>query len=130
MDKRLAKLVRRRADNRCEYCLIPLPPFHVEHIIARKHGGPTAEGNLALSCMWCNLHKGPNLSGIDPETGVVVALYHPRRDRWAEHFGWDGTRLFGVTPTGRATIEVLNINDPLRIQARERFVIEGRMRLG
>lgn len=35
--------VRRRAAGRCEYCLFPESaselPFHIDHIIAEKHGG-------------------------------------------------------------------------------------------
>lgn len=125
MDKALVDLVHRRADNRCEYCHFPQPPFHIEHIIARKHGGPTVEGNLALACVRCNFHKGPNLSGIDPDTGDVVRLFHPRTDRWTDHFRWDGARIQGLTPTGRATTAVLEINQRTRVQARERLIAEG-----
>ncbi|MGI8961138.1 MAG: HNH endonuclease [Bryobacteraceae bacterium] len=82
--------VRRRAGHRCEYCLIPQAafrrPFHIEHIIAKQHGGPTQLDNLALACWQCNLKKGPNLTGLDPETGDIVRLFHPRTDNWADHF--------------------------------------------
>ncbi|HSS19497.1 MAG TPA: hypothetical protein VLL54_05435 [Pyrinomonadaceae bacterium] len=56
--------------------------------------------NLALACIDCNLHKGPNLTGIDPNTGVITPLFHPRRDAWVEHFGWDGIYLVGSTGCG------------------------------
>jgi hypothetical protein len=38
-------------------------------------------------------------------------LYHPRRDRWDSHFAWreDSTLLVGLTPAGRATVEVLHL---------------------
>src|SRR5262245_27002940 len=77
------RLVRERAGNRCKYCGMPqaqqsFPFFHVDHIIAQQHGGTDKPSNLALSCYHCNLHKGSNLTGIDPETGVVVVLFHPR----------------------------------------------------
>jgi HNH endonuclease len=127
MDKALQELVRQRAQNRCEYCQFPLPQFHFEHIIARKHGGSTTQDNLALACVRCNFHKGANLSGIDPQTGTVVSLFHPRRDVWIEHFFWQGPRLVGITPSGRATIVVLEINHPLRVIARERLISEGRL---
>src|SRR6185437_12317497 len=82
--------VRRRASNRCEYCGLPQAafrrPFHIEHIIAKQHGGQTQQGNLALDCWYCNLKKGPNLTGIDPDSGMVVELFHPRNDRWSDHF--------------------------------------------
>ena len=125
MDKRLEELVHRRAGERCEYCYFPLPPLHIEHVLARKHGGPTVEANLALACVRCNLHKGPNLAGIDPADGRIVRLFHPRQDTWRDHFRWDGARLVGLTPTGRATVVVLEINDPIRLELRERLMTEG-----
>jgi len=76
----LEEAVRQRARNRCEYCRIPQVAFrrgfHIEHIVARQHGGSTSLDNLALACWTCNLKKGPNLSGIDPATGIVTALFH------------------------------------------------------
>jgi 5-methylcytosine-specific restriction endonuclease McrA len=90
VDARLKAEVRQRSRARCEYCQSPEAfaelRFQVDHIIPQQHGGPTASANLAWSCLRCNKHKGPNLSGIDPATGQVVRLFHPRRDRWAEHF--------------------------------------------
>jgi 5-methylcytosine-specific restriction endonuclease McrA len=83
-------LVRQRSLTACEYCLIPEAssffPHEVDHIIARQHGGETLEWNLAFACIVCNKHKGTNLTSIDPQTGAVVPLYHPRRDRWNDHF--------------------------------------------
>jgi len=71
MDERLRQTVREPADHRCEYCCLPqdAEPFfayHVEHIVARQHGGGDDSGNLALACYHCNAHKGPNLSGLQP----------------------------------------------------------------
>ena len=87
----LRDLVRSRAANRCEYCRLHQEDdsffqFHVEHVVARQHGGTTEESNLALSCHHCNLHKGPNLTGIDPETGAIVPLFNPRTRQWHDHF--------------------------------------------
>src|SRR5438046_2311361 len=69
----LRRLVRERAGERCEYCLMPeqltLAAHWVDHIAAEKHGGRTEEANLALSCVLCNQHKGSDLTSIDPETG-------------------------------------------------------------
>jgi hypothetical protein len=127
MDKALQELVRRRASERCEYCQFPQPPFHIEHIVARKHGGKTTEDNLALACVRCNFHKGPNLAGIDPEGGALIRLFHPRRDIWSGHFRWQGSRLIGLTSSGWATIAVLEINGVLRVQVRDRLIIEGLM---
>jgi hypothetical protein len=121
----LQVFVRSRAADRCEYCHIhqndePFFRFHVEHIVARQHGGLSGESNLALACPHCNLHKGPNLTGIDPATGQIVPLFHPRNERWDDHFELVGTKVFGRTPTGRATAEVLAMNAALRLDVRLR----------
>jgi hypothetical protein len=65
------------------------------------------------------MHKGTNLAGMDPRTGKLTRLFHPRQDSWEEHFAWQGPLLIGKTPLGRATLLVLNINDPVRLQHRE-----------
>jgi len=110
----LAQAVRRRAQFRCEYCLFPQNlarlPFHIDHIVAKKHGGLTRMENLAFACAYCNGFKGTNLSGLDPATGQMTRLFNPRTDPWREHFVWDGPELLGLTPIGRTTIEVLRIN--------------------
>lgn len=107
--------MRKRAGNRCEYCQVrqedsPLAALHVEHIVPKTHGGTDDLENLALACIDCNLHKGPNLTGIDPETSQVSVLFHPRRDRWRDHFEWRGSYLQGKTTVGRTTIRVLSMN--------------------
>ena len=122
--------VRRRARSRCEYCLLPAvaasaAPFHIEHIIARQHGGPTSFSNLAFACHSCNLHKGTNLAAIDPVTFQLVRLFHPRRMKWARHFRWDGPILQGRTPIGRATVTLLAINREDRIELRQTLIEEG-----
>jgi 5-methylcytosine-specific restriction endonuclease McrA len=115
--------VRDRAAHRCEYCdlpqrLVPLAPFHVEHVIPRQHGGTDDPENLALACYHCNLHKGPNLTGIDSETNEITPLFHPRRDEWNDHFSFQGTLLVGLTPVGRVTVLVLAMNSPGRLELR------------
>ncbi len=102
-----------------------LPPFQIDHIIARKQGGATVADNLALACFRCNPHKGPNLSGIDPETEETVRLFHPRKDRWEEHFQWRGPELVGLTAIGRATVQVLAINHPDYMAVRQTLIEEG-----
>ncbi len=115
--------MRARADVRCEYCLVPerltLAPHWVDHIIAEKHGGQTEEDNLALSCALCNQHKGTDLASIDPDTGQVAPLFHPRHERWADHFVLVGSRVEGLTATGRVTVRLLQLNHPDRIDERE-----------
>src|SRR5438309_11493389 len=108
-------LVRERAQNACEYCRLhqddsPLAALHVEHIVPKIHGGPDDLDNLALACIDCNLHKGTNLTGIDPQTGAVTELFHPRRHRWEDHFGWRRIYLIGKTAIGRTTVRVLHMN--------------------
>jgi 5-methylcytosine-specific restriction endonuclease McrA len=115
--------VRSRANNTCEYCHLhqddsPLSLLHVEHIIPKMHGGSDDLDNLALACIDCNLHKGPNLTGIDPETKKITALFHPRREVWDDHFEWRGIELVGKTATGRTTIRVLNMNSEDQLSLR------------
>lgn len=105
-----------RAQGCCEYCLIPerlsLASHQVNHVIAEKHGGKTIDGNLALSCMLCNQAKGSDIASIDPETDDTIRLYHPRRDRWAEHFHLVPTTgmIQPLTAIGRVTAHLLQIN--------------------
>ena len=86
----LRRLVYERANHACEYCLMPeiavLVSHEIDHVIAEKHGGQTDENNLALACTICNKYKGSDLASIDPSNGEIVRLYHPRCDRWREHF--------------------------------------------
>src|SRR5580658_9782150 len=116
-------LVRTRARNCCEYCLLPQDScsltHHIEHVVPRQHGGTDDPGNLALACHRCNLRKGPNLTGIDPLTRALVPLFDPRRDGWTSHFRARGAIIEGVTAVGRATVDVLAMNDPRRIELRE-----------
>jgi len=93
--------------------------FHVEHITPTSRGGLTILENLAWSCPGCNLRKSDHLEAIDPESGLSVPLFHPRLHSWAEHFRWHGYTLRGTSPTGRATIEALELNHPRRIRIRQ-----------
>lgn len=129
MKRFIRALARRRAHERCEYCRVPQSAieavFHVEHVIAQQHGADDDPSNLALSCDRCNLIKGPNLSGIDPDTGDIVRLFHPRQDEWFDHFRLVGELIFGKTPTGRATVALLRLNDPARIKLRSVLIRAG-----
>lgn len=122
-------MVIRRAAARCEYCHLPEAPseleFHCDHIIAEKHGGTTVEDNLAWACFSCNLRKGPNISGLDPSSGKLTRLFHPRTDHWDEHFAWERAWLRGKTAVGRTTIAVLDINHPDALAVREALSDEG-----
>lgn len=84
-----------------------------------------ATSNLALACCFCNRHKGPNLSGLDPDSNEVVWLYHPREMVWAEHFEWQGAKLRGRTAIGRATVQTLRLNRPDAVAVRHLLMREG-----
>jgi len=118
----LRRLVYARANGCCEYCYMPetavFATHEIDHIIAQKHGGPTVADNLALSCALCNKYKGSDLTSLDPETGRVVPLYHPRQSHWPEHFQGQDGRIVPRTPTGRVTIRLLQLNHPDRVGER------------
>lgn len=115
--------VRERAGNCCEYCRLTqsgrLAQFHVDHVVALKHGGGGTEDNLCLACPKCNGYKGSNVAGLDPQTGIASRLYDPRQQRWDEHFriSADAT-VTGRTPEGRTTVAVLRLNDEERVHHR------------
>jgi hypothetical protein len=129
MERALEDLVWQRAGRCCEYCHMSQDhddtPFEIDHIIARKHGGPTVAGNLALSCFFCNSFKGSDLSGLTPGTRKLTPLFNPRRHKWSRHFRWDGPQLVGRTAIGRVTVAVLRINDPFRVELRAGLIEEG-----
>ena len=129
IDSALEALVRKRAEHRCEYCHFPEHlaevPFQIDHILARQHGGTTEAENLALACAFCNRHKGPNLSGVDPITRRIALLFNPRTQRWNRHFRWDGAILVGKTAAGRSTVHTLRINRHDVRLIRELLIVEG-----
>lgn len=118
-------LVARRAGHRCEYCRAPEAvfnfPFEVEHIVPLSRGGSDDEVNLCLACRACNVRKSDRLVARDELSGEEVPLFHPRQQRWDEHFHVDveSGELEGQTPTGRATIASLDLNHPLQVLARQ-----------
>jgi HNH endonuclease len=129
MDAALSRLVWQRAKGRCEYCQMPQAadddPFELDHIIPRKHSGPSVASNLCLSCLYCNSFKGSDISSRDPKTRKLTPLFNPRRNKWAKHFRWQGAVLVGRTPVGRVTVALLRINDPFRVELREGLIAEG-----
>jgi hypothetical protein len=119
----LRRLVRARAAERCEYCLIPehltLAAHWVDHIVAEKHGGKTEEGNLALCCALCNQRKGSDLASLDPATGQLTPLFQPRQDCWTDHFRFAGASLEPLTAVGRVTVRLLQLNQAERLEERK-----------
>lgn len=117
------RLVEARAGGRCEYCrmhqALQGATFHVEHIIPTSHGGLSELDNLAWAGPGCNLRKADRILVADPDSLVHVPLFHPRRDRWSEHFRWQGYQVVGLTPVGRATVWALDWNHARRLLIRQ-----------
>ena len=126
----LRQAVIERAESRCEYCLIRttevLLPHQPDHIIAEQHGDETTFDNLALACIHCNRHKGPNIASLDGETGLLTPLFNPRQAIWIEHFTLDEAYIRPLTAIGRVTVRLLKLNDSERIRARQALIAAGR----
>ena len=105
----------------------PFIAFHIEHIIARQHldKEQSHPSGLGYACDRCNAYKGPNLSSIDPQTGAKVDVFNPRTQKWSDHFVVRNGTIAGLTPAGRATIRLLNMNDSRRVELRQRWLDEG-----
>lgn len=124
------ELVVRRAQRACEYCRLPqsvsMLPHQVDHIIGKQHRGSDDVDNLCFCCIRCNLKKGPNIASIDPEAGLVTALYHPRRQPWRTHFLLESNgAISGLSPAGRSTVQLLDMNDEDRIRMRTLLLRRG-----
>jgi hypothetical protein len=118
------QFVRDRAGDCCEYCRLALisktVPFNIDHIIPLKHDGSDVVENLCLACYNCNAFKSHDLTGFDPATGEITRLYHPRTQLWDEHFALqDDMQIVGLTPEGRTTVRVLQINLKERVEIRQ-----------
>jgi hypothetical protein len=122
----LRLLVATRAGRRCEYCLLreedAFLSHQIDHIISRKHGGSEKESNLALACARCNALKGSDIASIDPRTKEITTLFHPRLQRWEDHFRFDGPILEPLTGEGRATARLLRLNAIERVAERRRLI--------
>jgi hypothetical protein len=129
--QQIRREVTERAAGLCEYCRCPdlygTQAFSVEHIHPRSLEGTNDPDNLALSCQGCNNHKFTRIQAPDPDTGEVVILFHPRQQKWAEHFAWadGGIRVVGTTPTGRATVELLQLNRERVVNLRRVLIVVG-----
>jgi hypothetical protein len=123
----LRRQVIKRAQNRCEYCLIPSDvaffPHEVDHVIAEKHGGATNLDNLAYACWRCNRHKGSDLTSFDPQTNQLSPLFNPRTQVWIEHFTYESKSIIGLTPEGRTTVHLLRLNSKERLLERQSYEI-------
>lgn len=120
----LRQLVEKRSGYKCEYCQIPAHisfyPHEVDHVIALKHRGETISENLAYACWRCNRYKGSDLGSFDPQTNEFSLLFNPRTQSWNEHFTFEDARITGLTPEGRTTVELLQLNNSERMAERKR----------
>lgn len=117
------RVVRERAENRCEYCRLsqheaPVVQFHIEHIRPRQHGGDDSLQNLLLGLSTMQLPKGPNVAAFDPGTNQLVPLFNPRTQTWTEHFTSRAGLVIGLTAIGRATVLLLQMNTDDRVDLR------------
>ncbi len=116
---------------KCAYCHSPTAitgaRLVIDHIVPEAAGGETITDNLCVACHSCNEFKGYRVKFQDPITKESMSLFHPHQQRWQGHFAWseDGSRVIGLTPTGRATVVALNMNHPDIIEARHRWVAVG-----
>jgi hypothetical protein len=131
ISEKVRQFVQERADNRCEYCLshqnFVMSWLQIDHIYPIVLGGANDEDNLCLACELCNQYKWTKTNGIDPVTGQTVMLFHPRKQKWSEHFTWSesGTEIVGLTVSGRATVEALRFNNELAVTVRGNWVKAG-----
>lgn len=130
----ISDALRRRviaaANNRCGSCLVPqdLIPIRltIEHILPRCAGGSSEEYNLWLSCSTCNNYKGSQMTASAPQSGRQITLFNPRRQRWSRHFRWSEDGLIGKTATGQATVDALQLNNGLALNARRFWMHVGK----
>jgi len=126
----LRREIIERAGNCCEYCKLSQDDnfftFHIDHIISTKHNGKTETDNLCLSCPNCNLAKGSDIAGADPESGKATFLYNPRKQRWLDHFELGNDKIVGNTPEGQLTVQLLQFNNKERVVERTSLIKLGR----
>ena len=126
----LRREVADRAEQRCEYCRVHqedrLFAHEIDHIIAEKHGGQSVSDNLSLACAECNRYKGSDLCSLDSETQMIVSLFHPRSQRWTEHFRAADGFIEPLTPTGRVTARLLQLNRLDAVDRRRSLVKQRR----
>jgi hypothetical protein len=102
--------------------------FHIDHITPIAAGGRTVAENLALARVSCSLRKGrARLQLIQTQAmkfcyTIRDATSGPRISHGKECV------MIGLTPTGRATVNALDLNRPLILAIREEEAALGRHR--
>jgi hypothetical protein len=129
--EKLRSQIEQSDRRRCCYCLTSEAnsgiPMTFDHIQPQSKGGATTFENVCLACRSCNEYKSDTTEAVDPLTGELVPLFHPRNQQWSEHFAWslDGTKVEGLTAIGRATVAALRMNNAVIVFARSRWAISG-----
>ena len=127
--QRVRERIAEQAQRRCGYCQtqesVVGMPLEIDHIIPVVAGGSSEEGNLWLACPRCNVYKGDQTSAWDEETGESAPIFDPRRQRWDDHFAWQqgGLIIAGLTPTGRVTVEALQMNNAFVVRSRRVWIL-------
>ena len=126
MSQKITQIVRKevanRANQKCEYCLMPeefsFLPFHIDHIVSQKHGGGNEIENLAYACPHCNQNKGSDLTTFLENYQDLERLFNPRLDQWKDHFEAIEGEIQANTRIGQATLKLLRLNEPERLTIR------------
>lgn len=130
IDDALRRFVADRASRCCEYCLLheddAYSPHQIDHIISRKHGGSSEAENLAYACLRCNAWKGSDLGSRHETTGQLIPFFHPRRQRWNDHFRLTGGLIEPLTEEGIVTARLLKLNLDKRVIERTLLIALGR----
>lgn len=125
LSQKLRDSVAERANYACEYCKIKEQDTAlgcaIDHIISLKHGGNNEAENLAYACVFCNRYKGSDIGSIIWETKEFVRFYHPRWDKWHEHFEQRDNFIRPLTSIGIVTTNILGFNEPNRLLERQTF---------
>lgn len=126
----LRRRVAERAYHVCEFCLIHEDDvfwgFETDHIISRKHDGPTTLENLAWTCVCCNRNTGTDIATMAGNPARMTRLFHPRQDVWADHFILQQVVIEGVSDIGAGTSKLLKLNEDDRLKERQRLQQVGR----
>ena len=101
-------------------------PHEIDHIVPIKHRGTNDLDNLCLSCFDCNRYKSSDVGSFDPETNILTPLFHPRFDRWEDHFELEDNYVKPISPVGRVTVFVLHLNSDEQLERRAVLIATGR----
>ena len=128
--ERMRRQVAERAYHVCEYCLVHEDDTfwgcQVDHIVSRKHDGPSEPENLAWACACCNNTKGSDLGDLVGDPPQLTRLFHPRTDRWGGCFVLNVTRIEPTSAIGEATVKLLRLNSDSRLRERDTLAETGR----